>query len=220
MGISANMLKAISVTVIAVISIHSSLARADYDVRVTNKTPYYLQLQLQAKAQGQTKFSSCGDMQISAGTNLTESCPSNVDNWKRKFLIVEEYSPGSRPHDCVLNLDESCKRKTGISQIKWLSGRNVESPKNGGWHDKWVIRDKGRYEITIPKNYCGDIFRTNNDLWTPATIWVDTPQERSQVKDALSCLGLNSDGSKTGPTADGNKDRFKKRVIKRELPRG
>ena len=120
--------------------------------------------------------------------------------------------------DCVLNVEARCENLHGISQLKWSSGRTIQNPNNGGWHDKWVVRDKGRYNITIPNNYCGDVFRAKNNLWSPQTIWVDNAQERSQVSDTLSCMGIQSDNSASGPRTDRNRDRFDKRIKKRRDP--
>jgi len=200
-----------------------NLAVADYDVRVTNNSPFYVRIDLQAQAVGQTGFSSCGTAQILSGQNKTESCSSNVDNWKRKFLIVGgDY--GQYEQDCTLNVDAHCQTLHRIGQLKWSSGRTmqsraIQSPNNGGWHDKWVVRDQGRYNITIPKDYCGNIFRAKNNLLSYGPGWIDDAQKRSQVTDTMLCMGMQADGSPSEPSTDGRKDRFEKRIIKgRDLP--
>ena len=236
MRLTGKILKLISGVLITVISIHSNLAVADYDVRVTNNSPFYVQIDLQAKAVGEVGFSSCGTAQILSGQNKTESCSSNVDNWKRKFLIVNGDSR-QYEQDCTLNVDAHCQNlffhestgiKHGISQLKWSSGRTmqsraIQSPNNGGWHDKWVVRDQGRYNITVPKDYCGNIFRAKNNLFGASipgqSGWVDDAQKRSQVTDTMLCMGMQADGSPAVPSTDEKKDRFEKRIIKgRDLP--
>jgi hypothetical protein len=85
------------------------------------------------------------------------------------------------------------------------------------------VRDQGRYNITVPKDYCGNIFRAKNNLFGASipgqSGWVDDAQKRSQVTDTMLCMGMQADGSPAVPSTDGKKDRFEKRIIKgRDLP--
>lgn len=171
---------------------------ADYKVKVTNATPFYVDVQLLAKGVGQANYQECVDtryFQIFAGQSTTATCPSNADNWRRKFTISEGdyYEYGI---DCILVLSEKrCVDLHGIKSFKFASGNTVQYPRNGGWFDKWIIRDKGRYSLTIPKNYCGNIFRPNNHLITNRSL-VDTDEERAQIIETLACAGLNRLGER------------------------
>lgn len=217
MRVTGKILQVISGILITAISIHSNLAIADYDVMVTNNSPYYVQIGVEAQAVGQTSFGYCDTLQIKSGRNKTASCPSTAQNWKRRFLVEGEKGT-QYDQDCVLNVEARCENLHGIGQLKWSSGRTIQNPNNGGWHDKWVVRDKGRYNITIPNNYCGDVFRGNNNLWSPQTRWVDSTQERSQVSDTLSCMGIQSGNAASEASTDRNRGSFDKRIKKRGVP--
>ena len=78
--------------------------------------------------------------------------------------------------------------------MTWASGNNVKSPSNGRWHDKWVVRDHGLYDITIPSNYCGSVWRPNNDLTATGRNPVVTAEQRAAVRETLACMGINHSG--------------------------
>ena len=170
-------------------------AAGDYKVRVKNNSPMYAVVALHTQAFGQTKFDVCDHLQLTTGKSEITTCKSNANNWRRKFLIKKQDVNNTPEWDCHLNLHESsCARLHGVKWISWSSGRTIQSPSNGGWHNKWVVRNNGLYDITIPSNYCGNVFRPNNDLVASGMNPVSTAEQRAAVRETLACLGLNDSG--------------------------
>jgi hypothetical protein len=180
-------------------------AAGDYQVRVKNNSPIYVDVALHTKAFGQTKFDVCDFMQIRTGQSDITTCKSTANNWRRKFLVTTQDVNNTPEWDCILNLnDYNCVNALHrINQIRWVSGKTIQSPSNGGWHGKWVVRNNGLYDITIPRNYCGNMFRPNNDLFASGIGRVTTAEERAKIKETVACMGLNDSGfSDRSPESD------------------
>ena len=156
----------------------------------------YAQVALHTRALGQAKFEVCDHLQLRTGMSEITTCKSTANNWRRQFLIKTRDVYNTPEWDCtlILNNYDCVNALHNVSSIQWSSGRTIQSPSNGGWHNKWVVRNNGLYDLTIPSNYCGSMFRPNNDLNVSGMGWVTTAEQRAKIKETLACVGLNESG--------------------------
>jgi hypothetical protein len=152
-------------------------ANADFTVKIKNTSKFYvIDSVLTFRPKGKNSHKSCyweSWVDFPAGTTRNFTCDSNVDNWKRKFVL--------RPGICILNVPKACTGSTN-KQYQWTPNKAIyKYPANGSWYDRYVIRDKGYYYFKIKENVC--------DENAPKTITLK--KKKVSLNQALQCINEN-----------------------------